>query len=122
MDPCPCGRPVTPPPDGRRHRCPGCGRVYDRDSSYYGPSKIATRESWKLEPPSAPFDEYPLDWTYGPEDLERIRWGVLPRGMEEKWVAYVDGEELFFHRSWTGGLNYALRLTPGGIDRVRISR
>ncbi len=109
------------PPDGRRCRCGGCGRVYARDTGYHGPTAVATRDSWKREPPGGPFDRYPLDWAYDPEDLERIRWGLIPRAMEEKWVAYADGDELFFHRSWTGVLCFVLRLTPRGIDELRIA-
>jgi hypothetical protein len=96
--------------------------VYNRDSSYFGKTPVATRDSWKREPPEGPFDAYDLVWTFAQEDLERIRWGLIPRAMEEKWVAYVDVEELFLHRSWTGILCYILRLTSVGIDQIRIAR
>ena len=32
----------------------------------------------------------------------RVRQGMLPEEMEDKWFAYCEGNTLCFHRSWTG--------------------
>jgi len=119
---CRCGQTLSPPSERRRHRCPGCGAIHDRHSDHYGTTAVATRESWKREPPEGPFDAVDVQWSYAPDDLERIRWGLTPRAMEEKWAAFVEGEELLLYRSWTGILCFAVSLTSAGVDRVRIAR
>ena len=55
-----------------------------------------------------------------PEHLERIRWGFVPREMEERWFIVADGNEVRFLRSWTGQLCYAARLTPTGIPNLTL--
>ena len=117
---CPCGATLSPPPDGRRHRCAGCGLIHDRQSDYYGPTAAGTPP--KERSPEEPFDAYRVDWPYSPDDLERIRWGLTPADMGDKWCACLEGEEIFFFRSWSGLLCYKLRVTPTGIDQVRIAR
>lgn len=61
-----------------------------------------------------------MDWTYSPEDLERIRWGFVPYAMEERWWIGVEGEQLLFYRSWTGMLCYVAQFSPTGISRVEL--
>ena len=63
---------------------------------------MATSESWKHSPP---LDPRPIPcpyrlWTEA--EWARIRDGFVPQEMEEKWFAFVDGNRLFLHRSWTG--------------------
>jgi len=36
----------------------------------------------------------------------RIKHGLLPAGMEDKWFAYFDDGRIHFHRSWTGNKIY----------------
>jgi hypothetical protein len=35
-------------------------------------------------------------------DWQEIRRGHAARDMDDKWNAFVDGDRLFLHRSWTG--------------------
>ncbi|HEY3873949.1 MAG TPA: hypothetical protein VGM92_00600, partial [Candidatus Kapabacteria bacterium] len=35
-------------------------------------------------------------------EFERIKIGVVPERMEDKWFIYFAEDRLFFHRSWTG--------------------
>ncbi|WP_308288873.1 ADP-ribosylglycohydrolase family protein [Streptomyces humicola] len=41
-----------------------------------------------------------LTWT--PGQWQRIRLGIASQAMEEKWNVYLDGDRMFWHRSWTG--------------------
>jgi ADP-ribosylglycohydrolase len=50
-----------------------------------------------------------LDQRYPPEELARIKLGLIPDQMEDKWFVYWQDETLFFHRSWTGICVYAVR-------------
>lgn len=49
-----------------------------------------------------------------------MKHGFVPEEMEDKWFIYFDEGWLFFHRSWSGALIYALRLedSPEGVRVV----
>lgn len=49
-------------------------------------------------------------WTDG--DWDRIQLGHLARGMDERWNAFVEGNRLFLHRSWTGHRIYEAHFAP----------
>ena len=43
---------------------------------------------------------------------DRIKMGSIPQDMNDKWFIFLEGEWLFFHRSWTGNCIFGLRLSP----------
>jgi ADP-ribosylglycohydrolase len=43
--------------------------------------------------------------------MSRIRRGVIPEEMEDKWFVYWEEDTLFFHRSWTGFCVYVVRFS-----------
>jgi superfamily II DNA or RNA helicase len=49
---------------------------------------------------------------YSTAEFDRMRWGVVPREMEQKWFIYAEGDRLFFHRSWTGYCIYVADFDP----------
>jgi hypothetical protein len=62
----------------------------------------ATRELWKIEPIEQP-RRIPLPRrVYTEAEWRRIQYGFVPEVMEEKWFAFVEGDRLYLHRSWTG--------------------
>ena len=52
------------------------------------------------------------------EEWERIGLGYRSRDMDEKWNIFVEGAELFMHRSWTGLGIYQISFTAadGGFS------
>jgi hypothetical protein len=61
----------------------------------------ATASSWKREP----FIEgvalaYRAEFSAA--QFERLRDGLVPRQMEDKWFVYYDEPFLYWHRSWSG--------------------
>ena len=42
------------------------------------------------------------DWGYSREDVERIKLGLIPEVMEDKWFIYWEGDSLYFHRKSRG--------------------
>lgn len=73
-------------------------------------SKPAIKSDWKtLEPPTA---REPLGYeqTFDIADADKLRGGLIPQQMEDKWFVYYQEGWLYLHRSWTGGLVYWLRL------------
>ncbi|MGP0019281.1 MAG: hypothetical protein ACLPHP_11975 [Candidatus Sulfotelmatobacter sp.] len=56
--------------------------------------------------------------TFDTAQLTRLKNGLIPRQMEDKWFIYYDQPHLFLHRSWTGQPVYRLTLksVPGGAE------
>lgn len=121
---CPCGRNFDQPSDPRRFRCPSCARIYDpRRLDWDSPQEgVATPGDIEPDGLDRPMDTYAVDWRYGPEDLERIRWGLRPGSMDDKWFVCLEGNEVRIHRSWTGVLGYRVALDAGGIRSVSVGR
>jgi len=72
----------------------------------------ASATSWTRKP----FNEgVPLSYqaTYDSEQFARLKMGLIPREMEDKWFVYYDEPHLFFHRSWTGQPVYRLSMKSG---------
>jgi hypothetical protein len=58
-------------------------------------------------------------WTAA--EWDRIQLGYRARGMDERWHAFTEGNQLFLHRSWTGHRIYEAEFAPapdGGEARV----
>jgi hypothetical protein len=53
-------------------------------------------------------------------EAEQIRRGLIPEAMEDKWFIYFADGWLWFHRSWTGFLIYALHLEDT-VSGTRVS-
>jgi hypothetical protein len=62
---------------------------------------VATRDRWKRIPFTSGVS-IPFEGTFSREEFDKIREGVVPEGMEDKWFAYFEAPHLFLHRSWTG--------------------
>jgi hypothetical protein len=73
----------------------------------------ATSSSWKRVPFG---DVTPLSYTasFDEQQLARLKEGLVPEAMEDKWFVYYEDPHLFFHRSWTGQPVYRITLTPEG--------
>jgi hypothetical protein len=80
----------------------------------------ATSASRKRLPPPAGREDLGLNALVTDADAEQMMQGLVPEEMEDKWFIYFDSGWLFFHRSWTGALIYALRFdgSPAGVRVV----
>lgn len=72
--------------------------------------RIATAQSWKHLPPPSRCDDLGFEACFDSDETERLKHGLVPEGMEDKWFIYFEDDWLRFHRSWTGAFIYALRL------------
>src|SRR5262245_38613747 len=81
---------------------------------------IATPADWKTEPLPAQKTTIALHRRVSAHDMQRIRRGLVPEQMEDKWFIYWKDDTLFFHRSWTGYCIYIVRFaaTDDGWDMV----
>jgi hypothetical protein len=66
---------------------------------------------WRLTPFR---DGVPLAFDAGvtTAEADRLRLGLTPEAMEDKWVIHHESPHLFFHRSWTGRPVYRVTLEP----------
>jgi hypothetical protein len=72
----------------------------------------ASSTSWKCEP----FKEgIPLSYhaAFDSEQFARLKEGLVPKQMEDKWFIYYQEPHLFLHRSWTGQPVYRVALRTG---------
>ncbi|MGE7414937.1 hypothetical protein [Methylobacterium tarhaniae] len=81
---------------------------------------IANRHS--LNRDVEPFGEttaIPFEATYSLQEFARIRRGLVPSAMEDKWFIYLEQNELSAHRSWTGKAVFKLAFVQD-TDVVRV--
>src|SRR2546423_38378 len=83
----------------------------------------ADRTSWKADESSAGLVRIPYEDSFSADEIARIRLGLVPRAMEDKWFIFLEPPFIFFHRSWTGRLIYRLEVEeqPTGA-RVKDAR
>jgi len=71
--------------------------------------KTAKPADWKTEALPQKRTTVRLDRSFSPEEMDRIRRGLVPKQMEDKWFIYWKDDHLFFHRSWTGFCFFVVR-------------
>lgn len=85
----------------------------------------ATASSWKREPF---IQGMPLAYhtSFSAEQFARLRQGLVPREMEDRWFVYYEEPFLFLHRSWSGKPVYRVELEQQGegarVVRAEISK
>ncbi len=72
---------------------------------------VATKRSWTTK---RFWSGKPIAYSdcFSAADFARIRAGLVPEVMEDKWFIYFKAPYLFFHRSWTGRPIFRLRFAP----------
>ncbi len=78
-----------------------------------------TRDQWKNEPllDPTPIPSPKRIWTA--DEMTRIRLGVLPVDMDDKWFIFMEDNQLHLHRSWTGhGIYEATFIKTDGGHRI----
>jgi ADP-ribosyl-[dinitrogen reductase] hydrolase len=72
--------------------------------------EITKASDWKTE--KMPDEVGSLDFckVYSQEEFERIRLGLVPKEMEDKWFIYYVNDTLNIHRSWTGHHIYQIAI------------
>ena len=76
--------------------------------------RTAKPTDWKTEALPAKRTPIPLDRIFLPQEMQRIRRGLVPEQMEDKWFIYWKDNTLYFHRSWTGYCIYVVHFAAEG--------
>ncbi|MDE2980309.1 MAG: hypothetical protein OXU74_03855 [Gemmatimonadota bacterium] len=79
-------------------------------------AKPARPSVWNTEPLREQRATLQLDRVFSPDDMDRIRNGLIPVVMEDKWFIYWRDEALYFHRNWTGNCTYVVHFTSEGEE------
>ena len=77
--------------------------------------KIANRSSWKTLPLPAQRAKLNIERTFSEQDYLRLKHGLIPKAMEDKWFIFMENDVLSFHRSWTGMCIYEVH-----FDKQRV--
>lgn len=67
--------------------------------------KVATRATWKNEPIDNP-KRIEISLRFTDEQFLKLKRGLIPQQMEDKWFIFFENGWLYFHRSWTGFGHY----------------
>lgn len=89
-------------------------------------ARIATRDTCVRRP--LPMTPNPVTIAYRREfvgeDARRVRTGLIPRGMDDKWHVFIEEGTMSFHRSWTGRCIYVADVSGDDaravIENVRV--
>lgn len=73
-------------------------------------NRVAKRGDWKTTEMPEKNTTIELNVGFTEEDMKRIKRGVIPEQMEDKWFKYYEESEnkYYIHRSWTGNLIYVV--------------
>lgn len=73
---------------------------------------IATRYSFwgVLRSMSALHEPLPFARTFTRQEYDVIGRGLIPGGMDDRWFIFLENDQLYFHRSWTGTCIYQITL------------
>ncbi len=87
------------------------------------PGSVATAATWQggVEGLLLPRPHPVPAVVWSAEQWERVRYGLRPREMEQKWVSYTAEGTLHLHRSWTGFAIWEVAVAPvrgGGMRPV----
>lgn len=63
--------------------------------------KIARKDNWKTIPMNNP-KKLSVSISLTTEQCKKLKFGLVPKEMEDKWFAYFCNEYIHLHRSWTG--------------------
>lgn len=64
--------------------------------------KAAKPTDFRTEPLPDRRTVIPMSRLFSQQETIRIRKGLVPQQMEDKWFIYWENDNLYFHRSWTG--------------------
>lgn len=85
--------------------------------------KTATKNDWKICEMPTENDFFYLEREFSTDEIESLRIGIIPQNMDDRWFCYMEGNNLFWHRSWTGCCVFILEINPSeSLHRVQVNR
>ena len=85
-------------------------------------TRPARRGDWKTKPMPEQQETFVLRRSFSDGEMEALRRGNIPQGMEDKWFWYMEGSTLWAHRSWTGYCIFRIDFQGDGRHVVTVNR
>ena len=85
-------------------------------------TRVAHRDDWKTVPMPEPRESFVLRRSFSKEQMDALRRGNVPRGMEDKWFWFMEGSTLWAHRSWSGYCIYQIDFKDNNHHVVTVNR
>ncbi len=85
-------------------------------------TRVARRDDWKTKPMPEQRETFALNRSFSDEEMNALRRGNIPQGMEDKWFWYMEGSTLWAHRSWTGHCVYQIDFKEDNNHVVTVNR
>ena len=89
-------------------------------------AKSATRDDFETCPMPVQRATLSVDGRYSAEEMGRIKVGLIPESMDDRWFIFLEDDHLYMHRSWTGFCIFDVELQREGNDwviaRVEVNR
>ena len=76
---------------------------------------------WKTKEMPEQRDPFILHREFTEQQMEALRKGNIPQGMEDKWFWYMEGNTLFAHRSWTGHCIFVIDFKEDNDHHVTVN-
>jgi hypothetical protein len=73
-------------------------------------AETAKRDGWQLKPFPQARATLPYTRSFDAAELEKVKRGLVPAAMEDKWFILFEEPWLYLHRSWSGIGIYAVKL------------
>ena len=70
----------------------------------------ARKGSWKNLPLPDEHVSLSAEWAFSETEFEKLRRGLVPEIMEDKWFIFYESGWLNFHRSWSGVCIYRMKV------------
>lgn len=83
----------------------------------------AKKNDWRTCEMPEQHDEFILKRHFSDEEIEIMKYGLIPLVMEDKWFFYYDEGKFYAHRSWTGHCIFIVFLDFGtDLHKVYVNR
>lgn len=84
--------------------------------------KIAERDDWKALDMPEKCKLFILKREFSAQQMAALRKGHIPQEMEDKWFWFMEADNLYAHRSWTGICIYRIEFKADGNHAVTVNR
>ena len=83
---------------------------------------IVHKTDWKTEPMPEKNETFILKRSFSEKEMSALSTGHVPQAMEDKWFWYMEGSDLWAHRSWTGYCIYRITFKENSEHVVTVNR
>jgi hypothetical protein len=80
--------------------------------------KAVTRDEWELHMMPKLQATIRVNRHFSTTEIKRVKLGIRPESMDDRWFIFYERDRLYIHRSWTGYCTYVVHFNKAGRDYV----